>query len=366
MTVVESTNECTEYQVLQVSRVRMNPYVHLLQAALQREGLACTVQDGLSPSRILSWFASTRPSGGERVRRVLHVHWIELLFASSSLLRSARRLASVTAALLLAKGRGCKIVYTVHNLNPHEQAFPGLDRVANLMLFLLADALHVHDETAKAAVLKASGLRGKVHVIPHGSYLDAYPALCTRSEAREHLGLPDDAFVYLFLGQIRRYKGLEALFDSFLRLEDGCAHLVVAGNPHDAMHGTDLTRMAQEHERIHTHMRYIPDDELQYFMNAADVSVLPYRDVTTSGAAVLAFSFGKPIIAPAVAGFVELAAGGRGITYDPVREDGLVDCLILARHSDMVAAGKQARVWAENHRWATLAPRFVRMYAEAF
>jgi glycosyltransferase involved in cell wall biosynthesis len=43
---------------------------------------------------------------------------------------------------------------------------------------------------------------------------------------------------------------------------------------------------------------YVADDDVQVHLNACDVYVLPYQRVLTSGAAVLAMSFGKPCIAP--------------------------------------------------------------------
>jgi beta-1,4-mannosyltransferase len=103
---------------------------------------------------------------------------------------------------------------------------------------------------------------------------------------------------------------------------------------------------------------------LQYFFQACDVCVLPYRNVTTSGAGVLAFSFGRPIVAPALGGFVELCADGRGFTYDPADTDGLKQALQRARQADVVEAGRKALAWAEEHRWSVLAPRFVEMYRD--
>ncbi len=46
------------------------------------------------------------------------------------------------------------------------------------------------------------------------------------------------------------------------------------------------------------HEGYVPDDRLDLFLNAADRVVLPYTEILTSGAAILAMSFGRPIIAP--------------------------------------------------------------------
>jgi beta-1,4-mannosyltransferase len=42
----------------------------------------------------------------------------------------------------------------------------------------------------------------KLHVIPHGHYIDAYPNEISQEDARTALDLPDDARVFLFLGRI--------------------------------------------------------------------------------------------------------------------------------------------------------------------
>jgi glycosyltransferase involved in cell wall biosynthesis len=250
-------------------------------------------------------------------------------------------------------------------LTPHERAFPRLDGLANRLLFTWADALHVHDEEARNQVGQIYGRDKGIHVIPHGSYIGAYPNECTKQEARAQLGLAESAFVFLFLGQIRRYKGIEDLWQAFSRLGDRTNQLVIAGNVHDVQYGQELARAVEGQKGIHLSFQYVPDAQVQYFMNACDVCVLPYRDVTTSGAAILAFSFGKPIIAPALGGFVELAAEGRGIVYNPTAPDGLLGALHEARNTDMQGAGQQAWAWARQHAWPELAPRFVHLYADA-
>jgi len=338
----------------------MNPYVPLLQEALRGVGIDCRLAEGLSPKLVRSWEAAD----------VLHLHWVELLYATPHLTQSVRRLLRVLAGLLWARAKGRRIVYTVHNLNPHDQAFPLLDRLARGVLFRLADALHVHDEEAKDSLARAYASFRKpqgaqrVHVIPHGSYIGVYPNVCTKEEARQKLGLPGKAFVYLFLGQIRRYKGIEDLVAAFDRLGDVTCRLVIAGNVHDAAHAGSLAELLSDRAEIRSWFRYVPDAEVQCFMNACDVCVLPYREVTTSGAAILAFSFGRAIIAPALGGFPELAAGGRGIVYEPGARDGLLIALRQARLLDMAAAGQSALRWAEEHRWPNLAPRFARMYVD--
>ena len=43
---------------------------------------------------------------------------------------------------------------------------------------------------------------------------------------------------------------------------------------------------------------YVPDDEIQIYMNASDVVVLPYRRVFTSGILLLAMSFARACVVP--------------------------------------------------------------------
>jgi glycosyltransferase involved in cell wall biosynthesis len=101
-------------------------------------------------------------------------------------------------------------------------------------------------------------------------------------------------------------------------------------------------------------------------MNAADVVVLPYRHVTTSGAALLAFSFGKPIIAPALPGFLELMHDNPelGLLYDPVAFHGLADALRQAQTTDWQAHHAQILSWVKQLDWAGIGRQFVDLYEE--
>jgi len=344
------------YEVVQVSRVRLNPYVRLLQAALIEASVACSTIERLTPR--------TLPERTGRTM-LLHLHWLELQYSAPTWARSLRRLVGLTVALTQARQRGARLVYTVHNLNPHEEQHRALSTIASRMVTGQADALHVHDETAAAKVAQLTGSNARIHVIPHGSYIGAYPNLCTSDEARSRLNLPPDAYVFLYLGQIRSYKGIEDLITAFHSLPAGNQALLLAGNVHDADYGRQVAAAVSGSDRIRTHLGYVDDADVQYYLNASDICVLPYRDVTTSGAAILALSFGRAIIAPAIGTFPELAGGGRGITYDPSTADGLKCALAGAQSGQMPVSGEQALHWAEDHRWSHLVPSFVRMYQSA-
>jgi len=182
--------------------------------------------------------------------------------------------------------------------------------------------------------------------------------------ARQQLGLPHDGFVYLSLGQVRPYKGVEELLRAFSGLHGEDLSLVIAGRVQQPDHGELLRSLAAGEPRVQLHLRYVPDDELQIFMNAADVAVLPYRQTTTSGAAILALSFGLPVVAPEIGPFPALLSQGGGILYDPQDSQALARALHEAREADPAGMRQAARDTAGSLDWEPIGRLLVDLYQE--
>ncbi len=343
-----------------VSRVRLNPYVRLIARGVHAAVLGLEI--GHSHFLSLPWLLRTG-----RHYDILHIHWIEHLYLAPKAWQRRKGFLSVAAALILARLLGVRLVYTVHNLNHHEGRSPILNRWANWLIFHLAHAIHVHDATVADAVARHYGRTHNVFIIPHGSYLGAYPDRVTPQEARAYLRdkgipIPERAFLFLFLGQVRPYKGVETLITAFQQLAAPRAHLLIVGKAEAPAYAQHVRNLARADRRITTHLTYVPDEELQYFFRAADVCVLPYRHITTSGAALLAFTFGCPIIAPAIGPFRELAAAGRGLLYPPGDVAGLQHALDAALNGSLDGAGARARAYAEAHNWEALGREHARVY----
>lgn len=331
-------------KILLVSSVQLNPYVQLLADGLQAAGASVRQASGLSLPGLLvqRW----------RGLDVVHLHWLELLYESPRRAVSAWRLALLLLTLAAARLLGVTVVYTVHNLAPHERRAPRLNAWGNRLLFRLASALHVHDAiTAQALAPWAA----KVYIVPHGSYIGAYPNTTNRAAARARLALTDAGAVYLFLGGVRPYKGLELLLEAFRALDDPQARLLVAGHAHQPAYAAAIETQASRDARVRLLLRHVPDDELQFFFQASDACLLPYRAATTSGAALLALSFGCPIIAPRLGPFPELAAAGRGLLFDPDNVDDLARALRLTPSRDRLAAQAACLAYAQSLAWPTLA-----------
>jgi glycosyltransferase involved in cell wall biosynthesis len=353
-----ATSDRRRRRVVVVSRVKRNPYVELLREGLSQPDLGLEVREVDHFS--VGWVWRHR-----REIDVLHIHWLELLFVYPGLAWSLKRWLSVMAGLLVARLAGIRLVYTLHNITQHEGRRPLLARLGHRVMFALAHAIHVHDEQVAVALREQWRRRRGVHVIPHGNYVGAYPNLVTRDEARRKLGLAASDFVYLFLGRVRPYKGIEELLAAFRALPDGDAVLCVAGEVQDPGYEQSLQELAGGDGRIRLHLEFVADEELQVFFNACDICALPYRHVTTSGAALLSFSFGVPIVAPRIGCLAELVGEEeRGVSYDPDLPGGLLDALKRCRRADLDALRQASMAYAARLNWHDIAKQHAGMYQQ--
>jgi glycosyltransferase involved in cell wall biosynthesis len=112
--------------------------------------------------------------------------------------------------------------------------------------------------------------------------------------------------VAAFVGQIRPYKNVRALITEFQQLPDADVILLIAGSPLDSRMSGELCDAARDDPRVRLDLRFLSDAEIQLYVSAADMVVLPYREVFNSGSAVLALSLDRPILIPNAVSFAEL------------------------------------------------------------
>jgi glycosyltransferase involved in cell wall biosynthesis len=171
-----------------------------------------------------------------------------------------------------------------------------------------ADAVIVHSRgLAKGAAASLDIPPSRIHVIPHGQYAFFDRKRFTRSDARARLNIPKEGIVILCLGVIREYKGIDTALEALAHLPTKYI-LVIAGHnwePWDKYRAIiDAHALA---DRVRIDLRYIPDEELELFYKAADVSLLSYKNFEgQSGQAITAAAFGVPIVASQVGGLVDL------------------------------------------------------------
>jgi len=339
-----------------LSLTQANPYGGLLAQALAAEGVELVA--GQAEELTEEWLRANQG----RVA-VLHLNWPHYMYLATDLAERVQLATTLVSNLALARALGYKVVWTVHNLYPHESPHFHLDRLMRLALTQLCTAVIAHCSYARNLVQHHFHRTDNVFVIPHGHFIDAYPNTLSREAARQGLGIGDERFVYLFFGNVRPYKGLEQLLEIFTGLPDPRATLLIAAKVYNAYGDQFVERARAADPRIIVQpSRFFDNAEFQQFFNAADVGVFPFVDVLTSGSTITALSFGLPVIVPAVGCLPELVDDTVGIIYDQHQPDVLKQAMHAIQDRNVPHLSRNAYQRARSLDWPTIARQTVEAY----
>ena len=294
--------------------------------------------------------------------RILHLHWTAPIIGRSETESDALiRVHEAINAIDRFREKGGRLVWTVHNVMPHETHFADIEIHLRSELADRADFIHVMceetlDETRDLYELSSE----KTRVVEHSSYIDVYPDSVSRETARSRLAIEADDIVLLAFGGIRPYKGIDRLLAAFDRALDRepRLRLVVAGKPGRFEGINDLRQALDEHPRCIAVFSEINPSDVQFFFKAADVAVLAHKTVLNSGALLLAYTFGLPVIAPRFGCLTDLVDSGPAITFDHQVEGALEDALISASGHAHPEARRAARRAAEERPVAKMSDLF--------
>ncbi|HUQ15890.1 MAG TPA: glycosyltransferase [Gemmatimonadales bacterium] len=275
-----------------------NPYTWLLCSHLAALGVR--IRD-FTPARALR--------GGYDV---LHVHWPEKALNAESLLGRVAGAGAALAILEAAHLHGARVVWTAHNALPHESRHPKLEEWFSSAVVRRVDTV-IHPSVAGQQAVEARypELARRPHaVVPLGHFRGTYPDTVSREDARAALGISDGARVLAFLGLVRPYKNVPHLVRTVRALppEAGEVVLIVGGAPHSSALADEVREAAGGDPRVRLALEHVPDEDVQRYLRAADLVVLPFRDITNSASALLALSFDRPVLVPALGAMGELQA----------------------------------------------------------
>ncbi len=274
---------------------------------------------GLRWTRPLSW-TRTGDAIGQRAEHLLFVLSSPAQLPALLTMRSAfrRRRPEGRAALI------------VHNVIPHNAGPVG--RILACSVLHSQFSMLVHSD-AQAELARRHGAPSddvRVAYLPyHGPAHDSYGAPGpTRPRDR-----PDtDGLRLLFLGFVRRYKGLDVLLEALHHASRPHSLLVMG----EFWQAPELFRRRiaslRLQGRVELRPGYASDSEVEQALRSTDALVLPYLSGTASQLPRIAFAAGVPVIATAVGDFPEQVRHGvDGMIVPPA------DPLALALALDAVA-----------------------------
>jgi glycosyltransferase involved in cell wall biosynthesis len=253
---------------------------------------------------------------GEELRRrrpdiIVVRYWLPLMGpALGTILRRVRR------------NKHTRIIALTDNVIPHERR-PG-DLPFTKYFLKSCDAFITMSEKVMSDLRQFEKEKPALQV-PHPLY-DNFGEPVSTSAARTVLrqrGLKaeDTDRILLFFGFIRKYKGLDLLLEAMAdeRVRAAGIKLLVAGEFYEdeRSYREQIDRLGIG-DRLLLRTDFIPDQDVKYYLSAADVVVQPYRNATQSGVTPLAYHFGKPMIVTDVGGLPALVPHERvGLVVRP-------------------------------------------------
>ena len=230
---------------------------------------------------------------------VIHFQWAPLPAIDRLYLPVLRRIA--------------KLVLTVHDTAPFNGAPRSVLQMAGAIKILSDfDRLVVHTE-AGAERLRSYGLPGdRIRRIAHGPLEGSSVVVSRRESNADGTTRPLDVLLF---GRIKPYKGADVLLQAAAAMRRDLlqqTRIHIVGQPfmdlgplHAIVHQTGIA------PHVLIEPRFVSDAEVGELLGAADIVVLPYKDIDASGVLMTAISAGVPIVATRVGLFAELLEDGK-------------------------------------------------------
>lgn len=232
--------------------------------------------------------------------------WLPLMGpALGTILRKAR------------KNKHTRIVCIADNVIPHEKR-PG-DKPFTRYFLKSCDAFITMSEKVMGD-LRLFEKTKPAQLVSHPLY-DNFGGIMSKEVARAQLGLPPNEKIILFFGFIRKYKGLDLLFEAMADpgIKNAGIRLLVAGEFYEEEKGyQEQIDQLGIREQLYLRTDFIPDSEVKFYLSAADAVIQPYRNATQSGVTPLAYHFEKPMVVTNVGGLPSLVPDNKvGLVTEP-------------------------------------------------
>jgi glycosyltransferase involved in cell wall biosynthesis len=311
-------------------------------------------------SRVVKHYTSLIRYTAVAKPKIFHILW-----------NSKVQLFDRTLLMLYYKAMGKKIALTAHNVNQGRR--DGNDSLLNRLTlriqYGLTDHIFVHTQKMKDELIVEFGVHDRVVTVIRHPINDAFPDTeLTAADAKRKLELQSNEKAILCFGRIKPYKGIEHLLSAFQQItkNDPDYRLIIAGevqkgNEQYMANLKQTIRLELERGQVILKTQFIPDAEMEIYLKAADVMVLPYNEIFQSGVLFLSYAFGLPVIATDVGSFrEEIVEGNTGFLCPPGNPAALAKTIDKYFASDLYrnlgARRQQIKDYADvHHSWGSVA-----------
>jgi glycosyltransferase involved in cell wall biosynthesis len=232
--------------------------------------------------------------------------------------KTERGWAVQCAALQLAFRAARRVEVRLHEVDFTDGRRPGALGVASRALWRSVDEIAVHTERERGDLIGAFRVPpDRVRVAAHGTHFRRQTTF-DQAGARASLGIPADATVFLAIGFVQPHKGFDRAVRAFTGLADRGARLFIVGSARledRAVQGyiAELQNLVETTPGAQMRLEFVSDEMFDRWLVAADVIVLPYRSIWSSGVLERAALYDRAVIATAVGGLADQVADRPGV-----------------------------------------------------
>ncbi len=311
-----------------------NPFQYELVRYLRQQGMTVNVGQKYPLGSTFRALQQHQPD-------IIYYDWVHSFILGKSLLWSCiKSLIFILEIVYTRFFYRAKMVHTLHNLQNHARLWLGLEKVIYGFFLRNCSQIRVYSKETKKAAIERFGLKSeRIKIIQDLPYHLYYENKIGKSESRKRLNLNENAFVYLFFGELKPYKGVDNLLKAYAEIAQPTDRLIIAGKSYDEAYFASIKQRADTIPSVSIYHRFIEDDEVQVFFNAADVIVLPFVRIDHSGSVDLAMSFSKPVITLKTEAMMKLLRHQSELLFE--KPEKLTTCLKNAKEINAQVIGQQ-------------------------
>ena len=334
----------------------INPYNELLISALNAQGYPA-----YSCNSIIYLY-------GQFVHRniaAIHFHWLDRAGGNLNL-SPAKLLWQIAIILLLLISRlaGIKTVWTVHNLHTHNSSKQGV-LFYRFIAALVGNLVSHSPSTISFIASTYKVCFQKIKFIPHGNYPQAFATSIISPVAID----TTRRLRILYFGNISPYKGLDLLSLAIQaiskQLGDRTPDVTIVGSLNSTKYPL-LAMQLRLCSNFNIVSSFVNHDQLNQYLQIADLVVLPFRSSFTSGSLIYALSAGKPVLISQLDSLRYYLSPAYCFTFVPGNLQSLISSLfsICSVHSpkSLQPMGRAARKFAQSLSWNVIAQETALLY----
>ncbi|MGJ5640604.1 hypothetical protein [Formosa sp. S-31] len=266
------------------------------------------------------------------------IHWPEQLFNWKE--PTINQLLDLKQKLAYWKQK-IKIVYMVHNLQPHEGGSVMFTKLYNLIISNCDAMIHL-GEFSKKKFEKIYPKRRHI-VISHSLYKCSYK-IEDKFEARKRLGFRKDSFIVIAPGRVRNLEERKLIIKSFKKLKVKHKQLIV---PRMLWKKSDIEFKGRWrlrkiidvkdlierlynfnwNRRCYFNYGFLEHSKLSELVSAADVVFIPRFNSLNSGVLFLGLTFGKVIVGPRTGNLTEILDKYECYSFNPNNLNAVIEAL---------------------------------------